>query len=427
MITKEKKVNKQTELFEKFNWNNKLFKNYPEDWNRVKLGDILIKIKNPVDVKNDEYYEEIGIRSHGKGIFHKEKVLGEKLGDKSVFWIEPDCFVLNIVFAWEQAIAITTENEKGKIASHRFPMWKPQSNLDLQYLLYFFRSPVGKHLLAQASPGGAGRNKTLGQDLFNETMVCIPKNIYEQKKIVKILSTWDKAISLKEELINQKKIQLKVLMKSLLTGKKRLDGFSKKWDIVNFKDITNILSCGIASTPEYVKDGVPFLSAQNISSDGNINLNKYKFISNELHEKLTKNKKVVRGDILYSRVGSYGNACIVDFDLEFSIYVSLTHIRIKKEYFNKFYCHLLNSEYCKKQAESGIYKGGGVGNLNVKVVEKYKMLVPTYEEQIKISKIIDCSMKNIKILEEEVKFLKEQKKGLMQLLLTGKIRVNTGE
>lgn len=53
----------------------------------------------PVAVEDDTEYHQIGIRSHGKGIFYKESVTGSELGGKRVFWIKPDCFVVNIVFA----------------------------------------------------------------------------------------------------------------------------------------------------------------------------------------------------------------------------------------------------------------------------------------------------------------------------------------
>ena len=136
-------------------------------WKIKSLEDILTPSRKSFAPKKDELYQQIGIRSHTKGIFYKEKVTGATLGDKSVFWIEPDCFIVNIVFAWEHAIAKTTENEIGMIASHRFPMYKPKRGvIDLDYLLYYFKSPRGKHLLGLVSPGGAGRNKTLGQSDF---------------------------------------------------------------------------------------------------------------------------------------------------------------------------------------------------------------------------------------------------------------------
>ncbi|MCL5058012.1 MAG: restriction endonuclease subunit S, partial [Actinobacteria bacterium] len=156
---------------------NRSYKNYPSDWRIVELGELLEKVRKPVEVISDYEYQEIGIRSHGKGLFYKEPVKGSDLGNKSVFWIEADCLIINIVFAWEQAVGITTTQEKGMIASHRFPMWKSKGNVELNYLLKFFLTPSGKNLLELASPGGAGRNKTLGQDEFNKILACIPSTI----------------------------------------------------------------------------------------------------------------------------------------------------------------------------------------------------------------------------------------------------------
>lgn len=69
----------------------------PTDWSEHTIADCLERVERPVEVKADGMYTQIGIRSHGKGIFYKEPVTGESLGNKAVFWIEPDCFVLNIV------------------------------------------------------------------------------------------------------------------------------------------------------------------------------------------------------------------------------------------------------------------------------------------------------------------------------------------
>ncbi len=104
-------------------------------WEILELKKVLQRVRKPVDVKKGENYKQIGIRSHGKGLFYKEPVTGEELGNKSVFWIEPECFIVNIVFAWEMAVGKTTINEKGMIASHRFPMYKPKDNrISIDYL-----------------------------------------------------------------------------------------------------------------------------------------------------------------------------------------------------------------------------------------------------------------------------------------------------
>lgn len=194
----------------------------PKDWQLLEIAKVVEKVKKPFTPNHDALYREIGIRSHCKGIFHKEEVTGKSLGNKSVFWIQPDCFIVNIVFAWEHAIAKTSQNEVGMIASHRFPMYKPKEDiLDLDYLLCYFKTARGKHLLGLASPGGAGRNKTLGQSEFAKLQIPVP-SIDEQKKIASVLLEADKEIFLLENKIEELKSQKKGLMQKLLTGEVRV-------------------------------------------------------------------------------------------------------------------------------------------------------------------------------------------------------------
>lgn len=202
--------NKQLKSFEKVNYK------------KVALDEILNPIRNPLIPKEKMLYQQIGIRSHGKGIFYKEMVSGKDLGNKRVFWIEANCLILNIVFAWEQAVAKTTESEIGMIASHRFPMFKPiEGKLNLDYILYYFKSPRGKQLLENASPGGAGRNKTLGQGEFINQIISLP-TIEEQTAIAQVLQAADKEISLLKAKAEKLREQKNGLMQQLLTGRVRL-------------------------------------------------------------------------------------------------------------------------------------------------------------------------------------------------------------
>ena len=216
---------------------------FPADWDVYILGDCLSRVENPVEVKPNELYTQIGIRSHGKGLFYKEPVSGDSLGNKAVFWIEPDCFILNIVFAWEQAIGKTTQAEVGMIGSHRFPMYRPINNkVDIDYLIAYFLTKRGTDILQAASPGGAGRNKTLGQDRFLKSKIILPP-IEEQQKIAAILTTQDKVIELKGKLLSEKQWQKKYLVQVLLTGKKRLPGFSGEWKVKRLKSISKRHMC----------------------------------------------------------------------------------------------------------------------------------------------------------------------------------------
>ncbi len=170
------------------------FPEFKDDWKTQEIGQLLSRVGEPVQVGADQKYHEIGIRSHGKGIFHKEPVSGEVLGNKRVFQVHIPAFVVNIVFAWEHAIAQTTESERGFIASHRFPMFVPKDNKSsISFIRYFFLRAYGKHLLGLASPGGAGRNKTLGQKEFSRLKVIVPE-VDEQERIATFLSSIDKKI-----------------------------------------------------------------------------------------------------------------------------------------------------------------------------------------------------------------------------------------
>jgi type I restriction enzyme, S subunit len=115
------------------------FNEFSGNWESKKISQILESVSEAVDVKDDNLYKQIGIRSHGKGIFHKELVTGKVLGNKRVFWIKENVFIVNIVFAWEQAVGKTTKNEVGMIASHRFPMYQPLNNsCSVDYIVFFF-------------------------------------------------------------------------------------------------------------------------------------------------------------------------------------------------------------------------------------------------------------------------------------------------
>jgi type I restriction enzyme S subunit len=393
----------------------------PSDWKMIQIDKLVKRISNPVDVDKDKKYKQIGIRSHGKGIFYKDEVSGLELGNKSVFWIEPECFIVNIVFAWELAVAKTTQKEIGFIASHRFPMYKPiDGKLDIDYLTYFFKSNIGANLLQLASPGGAGRNKTLGQKEFSELM--IPTSIIrEQQKIAQILCTWDKGIQLKEQLIKQKKEQKRGLMQKLLTGGVRLPGFDGEWRELKVKDIAKIY-LGLTYTPTYVSKGIPFLSVKDING-GRINFDNVKYISENEYESSTSNSKPGKGDVLFGRVGTLGNPIIITEDIEFCIFVSLGYLKIlNSNVLNYFIMHWMNSELFKKQVESKI-AGSSQKNLNTGWLKEFDFSLPPIEEQRKISEILSAKDKQINLLEQELEALKLQKKGLMQLLLTGIVRV----
>ena len=150
----------------------------------VRVGDVLRLERRAVTVNPLETYQEIGVRSFGKGIFHKEPVGGAEIGSKRIFRIEPGDLVFSNVFAWEGAVALATDAEQGFVGSHRFMTYVAldAAAVDARYLRYFFTSEMGLELLRKASPGSAGRNRTLAIDRFESIELPLP-DIEEQRSV----------------------------------------------------------------------------------------------------------------------------------------------------------------------------------------------------------------------------------------------------
>ncbi len=128
----------------------------------VRIRDVLSLRRRPVDVEPEHEYQEIGVRSFGRGIFHKPPVKGGELEKKRVFSVEPGDLVISNVFAWEGAVAVASSADAGKVGSHRFMTFVPVDNrISTAWASLFFHSELGLELLGRASPGSAGRNRTL--------------------------------------------------------------------------------------------------------------------------------------------------------------------------------------------------------------------------------------------------------------------------
>ena len=113
-------------------------------------------VRRPVAVDLDGSYLEVGVRSFGKGTFHKPALSGIEVGSKRLFKVRAGDLVFNIVFAWEGAVAVATSHDDGRVGSHRFLTCVSEpSRATSEFLRFHFLTPEGIHQLGAASPGGA--------------------------------------------------------------------------------------------------------------------------------------------------------------------------------------------------------------------------------------------------------------------------------
>lgn len=387
--------------------------------NTYLFRDILERVEVPVNVEPDKEYVQIGIRSHGKGLFYKEPVLGKALGNKQVFWIQPNCFILNVVFAWEQAITKTTENEIGMIGSHRFPMYRPKNDLvDINYLIYYFLTKRGTDILEAASPGGAGRNRTLGQERFLKSKITLP-TLPEQQKIAAILSTQDKVIELKEKLLAQKQQQKKYLMQQLLTGRKP----HKNNPRIEECEIGEV--CKINPKQDKISESqVVFLGMADISETGSV-VSQSLVDFSHIQSGFTAFR---RGDILIAKItpcfengkGAYTDNLLSEHGFgSTEFHVLRTNSKVNAKYI--FY-HTVSEKF-RKKLEREMTGSAGQKRVPAISIQKYKIFLPSSNEQNFIIEILSTADHEIDLLQKSIDAEKQKKKALMQLLLTGKVRV----
>jgi type I restriction enzyme S subunit len=151
------------------------FQRITTDACRVPMGDVAPLVRRPIDVDPEGSYPELGVRSFGKGSFHKPRLSGLDVGTKRLFRVEKGDLIFNIVFAWEGAVAVAKAEDDGRVGSHRFLTCVPDpKKTTSEFLRYFFLTEEGLQRIGEASPGGAGRNRTLGLQSLNAIEVPVP-------------------------------------------------------------------------------------------------------------------------------------------------------------------------------------------------------------------------------------------------------------
>ena len=299
-----------------------------------------------------------------------------------------------------------------------------------ELMLYIFQSPSTKQFLVQSAYGTTMAG-------LNEKILCslefhLPNTVTEQRDIAHILKDIDKQLVVIAEMIDKKKTIKQGAMQELLTGKKRLPGFAKEWTTQNIPDILQ-KQVGIKIGPfgsqlkkEYLLDNGPYrvYGQENVYacnfSIGN------RFLSRERFAQL-QSCEIKEGDFLISTMGTIGKCAIVPAGIHKGIMDShLIRLRIDKtKVLPEYLLHLFSEElgYLRNQT-SKLSVGGIMDGLSTKIVNSLVVRYPEdIHEQETIAEILSNMDAEIKALEQKLAKYHQLKQGMMQQLLTGKIRL----
>ena len=210
-------------------------------------------------------------------------------------------------------------------------------------------------------------------------------------------------------------------MKKVREGyKKTLAGeIPEDWWYEELNKLVDKITDGTHKTPTYTESGIPFLRVTDIQKS-EIDWSNVKYISQQEHLELIKRCNPEIGDILYSKNGTIGIPKIIDWDNEFSIFVSLCLIKMKKQnsyISNKYLEQFLKSDSCMRQIRLRA-KQGTVTNLHLEEIRELIIPIPTIKEQEKIASILSTVDEQIDNVDAMIEKNKELKKGLMQKLLS---------
>lgn len=244
----------------------------------------------------------------------------------------------------------------------------------------------------------------------------------EQRKIAEVLSTWDKAIEKQTLLVEKLELRKKGLMQQLLTGKKRLPGFSEEWKKVKLGDIAkrivrkNNIECSNVVTISAQKGFVRQTDFFNkkIASE---TVENYYLVK---RDEFCYNKSYCNGFPMgaIKRLKEFDQAVVTTLYICFSIQPERASLDFIEQYFS---LGLLNRGLMKIANEGG--RAHGLLNVTPNDFFNTELMLPPFDEQKAISSILLNAHEEVIFAKSKLEFLRKEKKGLMQVLLTGKKRV----
>ncbi|GAB4294556.1 MAG: hypothetical protein Kow0083_07610 [Methylophaga sp.] len=381
----------------------------PSDWNMAKFGE-LAKITCGVAATPEYVDAAIGIPFLSARNVQKERLdlsyfqhipreLHEKL-TKNTKPAKGDVLLTRVGAGIGEAAVVDIDFEFSIYVS--LTLIKCGKNLDSEYVKSLLNTNYYRYLATRDQFAGGGV-QNLNVQMVKEYPIPVPP-LPEQKKIAKILSTWDKAITTTEQLLANSQQQKKALMQQLLTGKKRLRDkngvrFSGEWKHGHLSDLGEISKGKALSNKDLIDGDYPVIAGGKSSPYNHRDFTHENVIT-------VSASGAYAGYVAYHPYKLWASDCSVvmgkaNTDIRF-IYQLMSHMQ------SKIY---------------SLQSGGAQPHVYPKDLEVLRVSIPSIEEQQKIATVLSAADNEIEILKKQLDQLKQEKKSLMQQLLTGKRRV----
>ena len=396
----------------------------PKDWSLVKLGDVAdIKSGGTPSTINKNFWNghipwciptDITKLKGAKYLIETNKKITNLGLKKSSAELIPSN---SIIMTSRATIGECAINKHPVATNQGFKNFIPKSQIDTDFLFYLLQSKKADFLSLSVGSTFLEISKAKLINFF----INIPESIKEQRAIAKVLNNVDDLIVALEKLIDKKKMIKKGMMQELLTGKKRLPGFDGEWDNYKIKEFTLCVAGGTPSTivDEYWNGKVRWMSS------GELN-NKFVYdVTGRITELGLKNSSasiVPENCVLIGLAGQGKTRGTVAINfISLSTNQSIAAIFPNKKFLSLYLYYNLDNRYEElRELSSG---GGGRGGLNLGIINNILIPFPKSKEQKAIAKILfdmDCE---INALEVKLKKIRNIKKGMIQQLLTGRIRL----
>ncbi|MCG2648834.1 restriction endonuclease subunit S [Alloprevotella tannerae] len=408
-ISEEWQLDRLKENFE-FKTNNTLSRDTLSDSGIIQdvhYGDVLVKYGSHLDVQKDDvpYISDDGFRA-SSFISDGDVIIADTAEDETVGKATE---VLNV--------------GNNKLVSGLHTMWLHPINQEkyaLGYLGYAFNASIYHNQLLPLMQGT--KVTSVSKSAIKDTYIVVPSKS-EQTRIATALSNVDALISELDKLIEKKRAIKQGAMQQLLTGKKRLKGFSEPWVEKKLGEDATILRGGSPRPIEdYItdsQDGLNWIKIGDVKSE-----DKYlrKTAEKIKKEGLSKTRQVKKGDFILSNSMSFGRPYILDIDG--CIHDGWLVIQDYQEAYDmQFLYYILCSDAIMNQYVS-MAAGSSVQNLNKEKVTNVLLYAPTsLQEQSAIASVLTLMDNEISALEAKEAKYEQIKQGMMQQLLTGKIRL----